>query len=312
VGEHGDPAGNTFIERYGGVSALLAAIAAGIYVLGLVSLLVPIMATYSKDFTAAWYAVSLVPNTTVAGQGVKQLVFGPLTYLLLASLLVLAIRYVRKNRRQLLASLIVLLVFLYITFPMWQLMYDVVTTELTGGEYEGGESPITGPVLWELIRNRISVSFVVSVAFSIIPALVGVPVGLAIADAIEDTSLQESLTRITRRRAVKRPILWGLGVAFFAAFLIASFRDPPLPAVEIEWWQNQEQTGRGDLLTQAQEEQTTKGDLLTHADSFWYVYRRETKDLIARDEERGRYWLDLRGLSYLTMEDAHHAPPATR
>ena len=30
---------------------------------------------------------------------------------------------------------------------------------------------------------------------------------------------------------------------------------------------------------------------------------------VARDEERDRYWFELRGLSYLTMEDAHHAPP---
>jgi hypothetical protein len=33
---------------------------------------------------------------------------------------------------------------------------------------------------------------------------------------------------------------------------------------------------------------------------------------VARDEERGRNWLDLRGLSYLMLEDAHQAPPVTR
>jgi Family of unknown function (DUF6510) len=33
---------------------------------------------------------------------------------------------------------------------------------------------------------------------------------------------------------------------------------------------------------------------------------------VARDEERGRYWLDLRGLSYLALEADAHAPPPAR
>jgi hypothetical protein len=33
---------------------------------------------------------------------------------------------------------------------------------------------------------------------------------------------------------------------------------------------------------------------------------------VARDEERGRNWLDLRGFSYLMIKDAHRAPPVTR
>ena len=33
---------------------------------------------------------------------------------------------------------------------------------------------------------------------------------------------------------------------------------------------------------------------------------------VTQDEERGRNYLDLRGLSYLMIEDAHRAPPVTR
>jgi hypothetical protein len=60
------------------ISALVAVLAAAIYVLGLFTLWVPIYTTYTHDFEAAWHAASLVPRTLVAGLGVRQLLAFPL------------------------------------------------------------------------------------------------------------------------------------------------------------------------------------------------------------------------------------------
>lgn len=50
--------------------ALIAAVPAALYALGLAALWVQISTTYTQDFAVAWYAASLVPNTMVLGQGI--------------------------------------------------------------------------------------------------------------------------------------------------------------------------------------------------------------------------------------------------
>ena len=55
----------------GDLAAILAAAGVTIYVLGLIGLAIPISRTFTEDLTTAWYAVSLLPRTIVAGQGVR-------------------------------------------------------------------------------------------------------------------------------------------------------------------------------------------------------------------------------------------------
>jgi len=59
---------------FGEVSAFLAVLAIGVYVLGLLSLWVPLTRTYTGGgYSTAWYAVSLIPRTTIIGQGMMIL-----------------------------------------------------------------------------------------------------------------------------------------------------------------------------------------------------------------------------------------------
>ena len=51
------------------ISALFAIFAGATYLLGVVALVVPIATYYTHDFPTAWYAVSVVPNIALAGQG---------------------------------------------------------------------------------------------------------------------------------------------------------------------------------------------------------------------------------------------------
>jgi hypothetical protein len=55
----------------GQLVTLLTAAGVAIYVLGLIGIAVSIYFTFAKTWSTAWYAVSLMPRTVVAGQGVR-------------------------------------------------------------------------------------------------------------------------------------------------------------------------------------------------------------------------------------------------
>ncbi len=67
------------------LSALFAVIATTVYVVGLFALWIPLATQITHDFSTSWYAVSLMPQITVVGQGVKALLGYPL---LIASALI--------------------------------------------------------------------------------------------------------------------------------------------------------------------------------------------------------------------------------
>src|SRR5215210_6782880 len=73
--------GRARILSFAEISALFAIFAGLTYLLGVVALVVPIATYYTHDFSTAWYAVSVVPNLALAGQGVSQLLGTPITIL---------------------------------------------------------------------------------------------------------------------------------------------------------------------------------------------------------------------------------------
>src|SRR5215212_8013740 len=53
------------------LATLLTAAGVALYVLGLIGLAVSVYRTFAETWATAWYAVSLMPRTVVAGQGVR-------------------------------------------------------------------------------------------------------------------------------------------------------------------------------------------------------------------------------------------------
>jgi hypothetical protein len=62
----------------GDLAAFVTAVGIAVYVMGLVGLSVTIRFNFTRDFTTAWYAVSLLPRTVVAGQGVRLWLMWPI------------------------------------------------------------------------------------------------------------------------------------------------------------------------------------------------------------------------------------------
>ena len=59
------------------VGALITVVGAAIYVLGLLGLVWPIHKRWNNDASTTWYAMSLIPRTVVAGQGMRIFVGFP-------------------------------------------------------------------------------------------------------------------------------------------------------------------------------------------------------------------------------------------
>jgi len=79
------------------ISGVATIIAATVYALGVFTLVLPISNSYNPTFTAAWYAVSVVPKTVVVGHGIRSLAWPSLALTVattLTALMVLWVLYV--------------------------------------------------------------------------------------------------------------------------------------------------------------------------------------------------------------------------
>lgn len=77
----------------GDLATILTVAGVSIYVLGLIGLAIPIRREFTGgDISTAWYAVSLVPKTVVAGQGARLWLRWPVTFAGLLFLVIVALR----------------------------------------------------------------------------------------------------------------------------------------------------------------------------------------------------------------------------
>jgi hypothetical protein len=89
----GEPRGSrrlsSYLQSVAQISGVVTIIAATVYALGVFTLVLPIANSYNSTFAAAWYAVSVVPQTVVVGHGMKSLVWPSLALTLATTLFAL-------------------------------------------------------------------------------------------------------------------------------------------------------------------------------------------------------------------------------
>jgi len=294
------PKRSGFFERLGAVSGIVAATAGAIYSLGLIALWAPIVRAYTGDFSTAWYAVSLLPNTVVAGQGVRQLVVGPLSFSLLIIIaillwgfaratalnvgLYLGVRYggslegalflnaavlvVLSNLMKRVARVLLWIFTMLLTFIPTLIILAFVfgfsleqVREVLGVASSVPSTPSDSPTLLAY-----AYAWVVSGAAIVLAAAAyiapAVVGGLVGRKMLLATEFQSGrrLPRIVDKTAFWKAAARGLGVALAGAFVLAAFAPPPLPRVAIE------QALPDETQT------TTSGALLTQTGGFWYVF----------------------------------------
>ena len=237
---------------FGEISALLAVAAIGVYIVGLFALFFPISRTFTGDFTTAWYVVSLVPRTMVAGQGVRQVLAYPALSVFVITVIYLSVGFLKKKLRvnPLVAAFVVFVVIAISSLAY--LVWVVFTAEPSEPVYSRSN----------LTEAGISI-------FGFLVVLVGdFLAGGLIYQGIEFVE-GHYLPRLTNSQYLLR----GLAVQIVAAFIMASLnaviKDPPLPKVSL--------TGAS----------ITNGALITHSEGFWYVFDREGTLQAIPDNEAG-------------------------
>jgi hypothetical protein len=85
---------SAYLQSVAQISGVVTIIAATVYALGVFTLVLPISNTYNSTFPAAWYAVSVVPKTVVAGHGITSLVWPSLALTLATTLFALTMLWV--------------------------------------------------------------------------------------------------------------------------------------------------------------------------------------------------------------------------
>jgi hypothetical protein len=249
---------------FGEASALVAVIAVGVYILGLVALWVPISVSYTHDLAASWHAVSLVPRTTVVGQGVTviappllgqmvPLLALPLLGVLVTRALEKRIRAVRQGSSRalpLVSAIFVSFVILGLLIALFGFWFFLTF---------GGKEYID---LWEWMAVLIMPIAVLATGSWL--------KGSRRPRSAEDRLFEEgsSLPEPVRGGSPLRVAALLGSMLFATALVIGAFRDPPLPAVEI--------TGDNHHI---------EGNLLTHTDRFWYVFDQEGVLVVLPDME---------------------------
>jgi len=113
----------------GDLATLITVAGVTIYVLGLIGLAIPIRRILAGNLSAAWYAVSLVPKTVVAGQGVRIWMRWPLVIAALLFLVVTGVRIVLPASPPTTYLLVVVVAWLIITPIILIHLEDVVRIE---------------------------------------------------------------------------------------------------------------------------------------------------------------------------------------
>lgn len=222
---------------FGEISALLAVAAIGVYIVGLFALLFPISRTFTGDFTTAWYAVSLVPRTIVAGQGVRQVLAYPAISVLVLTAFFLLVAFLRVRLRRSATGVTFVLALIVLVAVTAYLAWIVFTAEPSESVYSRSN----------LVEAGIS-------TFGLLVVIVGgFWGGLLLSRGIEFVE-GHYLPHIPNPKYLVRGLAVLMVAVLIMASLSAAIKDPPLPEVSL--------TGAS----------ITSGTLVTHSEDFWFVF----------------------------------------
>jgi hypothetical protein len=251
--------GNSFLTRLAELSAQFAGISAVVYVIGLLSLLMPISADTGSS--VAWYAVALVPRTVVAGHGLRLMVlsvalilFVVLTFVPLGIALVLGyFAYewrpwnLRKRWYQWIVWLLILLPAALLAFSLYLGFGPRFTLYLANHMVAGFFGP-----------QALSDTSKLHIIDYLVMVLGGIGGFLALA------KMAVSVRHFDWRGLFVGFMIFFISTSSLAITQIAD-SPPSLPRVEVSG---------------PDRARSTKGLLLSHSEGFWYVLN-SGKDVVA-------------------------------
>jgi len=237
------------------ISALLAALGILIYALGLVALCWPIYRRITMDASTALYAVSLMPKTVVAGQGVRMLFGLPL---------VATTVWVTMSVVQ------------HIALNIWNDFSESYSSWVEIGGVILISAVIIGGFLylitrmsaiWEAIESqgttRLATLFVFAFAL-----VMGVVTSLVVGGTFFESGA--ILPQLPGWASTLKTLMWIFILNSILGFTLAFAGEPPLPGIALN------------------DSPTPEGKLVAHADGIWYVLDDSGKLMGIPDDKAGR------------------------
>jgi len=232
----------------GDIAAVVTIAGVTIYALGLLGLAIPISTVFTKDMSTAWYAVSLMPRTVVAGQGVRIWIRWPFlltTLLLLIMWLLLGLGVEGANKPDL-------------SIPRIPGTWLILIT---------GSSAIVSAGAEVFIRVLLQRQPWRAVVISRLLRTIGI------------VMLQVLLVIMASPEAI--PLTYIISGLLIGSFLVgvppAIEAKPPLPKVEI--------TKQAASTTEENSNPTeVEGHLVTHSDGFWHLFDNHNELLSIPDD----------------------------
>lgn len=287
----------------GDIAALVTAVGIAVYVMGLAGLSVTIRSNFTSDFTTAWYAVSLLPRTVVAGQGVRLWLMWPI----IATVILVPTAQMTNRSSILFLVTTATAVLATLFFSLLWLLFVSKTDE--------------GAVRWlgNLLRERRKVSCLWADArrSSSMSALSFVFVAVASFMILSQLTILEGARLVAQspsKTTFYGPVLEALGIAVdensFAIGIVlillggfamgvpsATVVKPPLPRVKLEII---DETLR-PTLAMTSGSNSHEDWLVAHSDGFWHLFLAESGELQSIPDEQVRV-VRTRGKG--------HTPPA--
>jgi hypothetical protein len=248
------------------VAALVTLAGGVIYLLGLLGLAWPIYARITNDGYTAWYAVSLIPRTVVAGHGARIWMRFPLLMTLLLLVLITTVLLLRDA---------ILLIFpsglgRYIAFAVYGFLC-VLCYRLLGAS----EDRLI-PKWFPHLRTENYRGHPLITAASLIGLVAAGLVGILAWTAIDLIKVIPPELEVRWDNTFITTLL-----LFIASLLLgvpaATSIDPPLPPVKI--------TAKSDDTSTNEGSNPREGLLVTHNDSHWFLFDESNKLLSIPDEQ---------------------------
>jgi hypothetical protein len=253
----------------GDIVAVLTVTGLSIYVIGLVGLAMAIRLRLIEDTTTAWYVVSLLPRTVVAGQGVKIWLLWPLPFavvLVVVDKSVVALTKSREFAREILELTSPTLGFVFLSIFLMRVLYEMHKLAAT---HPAGEPMHREPIHPDLIGH-----FILATIIALLGTLLMAKGALLIVRVLHEDSLP--LLGIPLEGMISGTVLFIVG-GFFVGICMAATVAHPLPRVQITELDTVESKGLLDL---------PKGDkgelyLVAHTDGYWHFVYDESNELFS-------------------------------
>jgi MFS family permease len=278
----------------GDLATILTVAGVSIYVLGLIGLAIPIRRVFTGELTTAWYVVSLVPKTVVAGQGVRIWLGWPIALTGLMVLIAVAAAFVLRQLPSANPAWFWLYYAAWMALGIAPLLVSFALLVITVGGAQ---------VIRDFLGSR-SITWLLGTVAPLLSALIGILIiQVATYTMVVPSILLEQWHGFSPSSPIpsvleyvtEHPILMGIILLFVGGFLVgvpaATRVSPPLPRVQIT---KHPPEGRREVIPPP-----LQGHLVSHSDGFWHLFDVNNALLSIPDDQV---------LAVRIMEDAQPPP----